>query len=57
MLCNCWHWKKIDNVNLNELEIEIITNKKTGGEGIEPPTAVPKTDVLPLHQPPVLYFL
>ena len=31
--------------------------KKTGGEGIEPPTAVPKTDVLPLHQPPVLDFL
>lgn len=24
-----------------------------GSEGIEPPTAVPKTDVLPLHQPPI----
>ena len=25
-----------------------------GSEGIEPPTAVPKTDVLPLHQPPII---
>ena len=35
----------------------IFLKQKTGGEGIEPPTAVPKTDVLPLHQPPVLDFL
>ena len=40
--------------------IKTISAKKfdsSGGEGIEPPTAVPKTDVLPLHQPPVLDFL
>ena len=36
---------------------KVFKIKKTGGEGIEPPTAVPKTDVLPLHQPPVLDFL
>ena len=41
-------------------QIKTISAKKfdsSGGEGIEPPTAVPKTDVLPLHQPPVLDFL
>lgn len=52
-----YQWKKITNIRINPW-LETLFHKNSndsGGEGIEPPTAVPKTDVLPLHQPPVVY--
>ena len=47
--------KRVIRIKINPW-LETLFHKnsnESGGEGIEPPTAVPKTDVLPLHQPPV----
>ena len=38
-------------------KISVKKSSSTGKEGIEPPTAVPKTDVLPLHHSPIVSLI